>query len=644
MPFWRVSLDFSHAFDCISAKFLGAILTKALPSHCLGWARVLVYQWEHLSRWFHFGGHCHDRCLVGDCGIPQGDPASPFALLLLLLAGKVMVAQQVPGIIWQCIYMDDRMAVTQDREDAIRAAQAWQMFAQKIHMKENVSKTQYIDLTLASAEGDISFKQSCEHLGTCIGNPGTAEFRSGKNLKRTEKALEIASRISLLPCGTQLKLDDCKVFGLSRASSSASSWRARALCGARKGPGLLHLVVVWMAFVVEIVLYLTMGLSALGCIATRFGEMDVFTPNFGGFMNLWSMLSPMMGSIMGAFWGVTNNIVGLYMQGSCVSSWECRLLPIMPAWMMLVCFMGCLIQGFWMSNQKGSVRALGAHQLHALFRGGAGGSDTTDRKRQFTNLVSKLVGIIEKMTDEMERGDDNHTDNHQASFLKEFTQLIHRWESDTPTCGELQQALVGLISKDITHRERPLKSSDQGFSFYKQFLKEKEEKDQQHRTDQLKGGKGFGKTKPGQKGKGPVLPRFDLAKLCPQRNMISWQRLASLLEKGDAGSDASLNNAICILDSYYRMLELQNMAEAHEYKIKTILICKTADSEEFDNEDGGRCEMLPYMGNLTLMRARITCLDRSEPSFRGIVPLKSEAPGMARGDGFFAHHCAPFAY
>ena len=211
-----VSLDFSHAFDCISAKFLGAILTKALPSHCLGWARDLVYQWEHLSRWFHFGGHCHERCLVGDCGVPQGDPASPFALLLLLLAGKVMVAQQVPGIIWQCIYMDDRMAVTQDREDAIRAAQAWQMFAQKIHMKENVSKTQYIDLTLASAEGDISFKQSCEHLGTCIGNPGTAEFRSGKNLKRTEKALEIASRISLLPCGTQLKLDDCKVFGLSR--------------------------------------------------------------------------------------------------------------------------------------------------------------------------------------------------------------------------------------------------------------------------------------------------------------------------------------------------------------------------------------------------------------------------------------------
>ena len=83
-----------------------------------------------------------------------------------------MVAQQVPGIIWQCIYMDDRMAVTQDRQDAIRAAQAWQMFAQKIHMRENVSKTQYIDLTLASAEGDISFKQSCEHLGTCIGNPG----------------------------------------------------------------------------------------------------------------------------------------------------------------------------------------------------------------------------------------------------------------------------------------------------------------------------------------------------------------------------------------------------------------------------------------------------------------------------------------
>ena len=37
-----------------------------------------------------------------------------------------------------------------------------------------------------------------------------------KNLKRTLKAKEIVARISLLPCGTQLKLDDCKAFGLSR--------------------------------------------------------------------------------------------------------------------------------------------------------------------------------------------------------------------------------------------------------------------------------------------------------------------------------------------------------------------------------------------------------------------------------------------
>jgi len=53
-------------------------------------------------------------------------------------------------------------------------------------------------------------------LGTCIGNPADEEFQSGKNLKRTLKAKEIVARISLLPCGTQLKLDDCKAFGLSR--------------------------------------------------------------------------------------------------------------------------------------------------------------------------------------------------------------------------------------------------------------------------------------------------------------------------------------------------------------------------------------------------------------------------------------------
>ena len=212
-----ISLDFTHAFDCVSSRLLGHVLDKALPQRCRRWARLLTFQWGNLTRWFHYSGHCHKEGLTGDYGIPQGDPASPLMLLLLLLAGQWQVSQQVPGVVWQCIYMDDRMAITQDRRNSVLAARAWQAYARKIHLKENLLKTQYIDVTKASQSEGINFSKACEHLGTCIGQPSEKDFRGcKKNSQRVSKAKDIATRVALLPCGTQSKLEDCKVFGLSR--------------------------------------------------------------------------------------------------------------------------------------------------------------------------------------------------------------------------------------------------------------------------------------------------------------------------------------------------------------------------------------------------------------------------------------------
>ena len=221
-------------------------------------------------------------------------------------------------------------------------------------------------------------------------------------------------------------------------------------------------------------------------------------------------------------------------------------------------------------------------------------------------------------------------------------------EMATPTTKELQNSLAGLIAQDVGHQEHQRKaSSSAGQSFYQQFSKEKEEKqmDQRHSKSaggKASGGKGLGKSKPGLKGKGPSAPKFDLSKICPQKNLVAWQRLESLLEKGETANDSSLNNAVCVLDSYFRMLEFQSMAEAHGLTLKTLLICRI-DSEQFDKDDGGKCEMLPFMGNLALMRARITCLDRSEPSFKGVTPLPSSAPGLSEEEQVSLRIIAPLS-
>ena len=151
---------------------------------------------------------------------------------------------------------------------------------------------------------------------------------------------------------------------------------------------------------------------------------------------------------------------------------------------------------------------------------------------------------------------------------------------------------------------------------------EKQERKEQEKLHGKGGGKGQGKTRhSGAKGKGPLAPRFDLSKICPKRNLVAWQRLETLLEKGETATDKSLDGAVCILDSCYRL------AEAHGLALKTLLICK-AENETFE-EDGGKCEMLPYMGNLALVKARIACLNKLEPTFKGETPLTTEAPGIS---------------
>ena len=70
-----------------------------------------------------------------------------------------------------------------------------------------------------------------------------------------------------------------------------------------------------------------------------------------------------------------------------------------------------------------------------------------------------------------------------------------------------------------------------------------------------------------------------------------------MLEKGEA--DKTLDGAVCILDSSYRLVEFQGMAEAHGVSLRTLLVCK-AENAQYE-EDGGKCEMLPDLGNLALV-------------------------------------------
>ncbi len=82
---YGVSLD---AFDCVSARLVREVLDKVLPAHLQPWDNLLCTQWQSLRKFFHYGGKAM-KPILGEMGIPQGDPASPVALILFLLAGKI---------------------------------------------------------------------------------------------------------------------------------------------------------------------------------------------------------------------------------------------------------------------------------------------------------------------------------------------------------------------------------------------------------------------------------------------------------------------------------------------------------------------------------------------------------------------------
>lgn len=215
---YGVSLDFSHAFDCVNPVLAQEVFSRILPPAFQRWGRLLCAQWQQLHKWFCYGGHFCDQPLTGMVGILQGDPAFPFALLTLLLAGKISVELSLQEeVVFQCIYMDDRLIVTRTAEGALRARQCWNDFAQRLHLLENLEKAQFVAVNGQCTVLGVHFLCWCEHLGACIGCPPVRQWRAfPKHQRRLDKAEGASFKIGLLPVVVRRKVLDSRCFSISR--------------------------------------------------------------------------------------------------------------------------------------------------------------------------------------------------------------------------------------------------------------------------------------------------------------------------------------------------------------------------------------------------------------------------------------------
>lgn len=192
------SLDFRHAFDSVDLGMMKAALSKSLPVEMKGWVNLLFLQWCSMQRWIMYDGTAFPRPMVVQCGLPQGDPAAPLIMNILVhnCMNNVNKCCNDPSML-HVTYMDDRTLVADSKASIALAESAWEEQALKYHLLENSQKAQHVD---------CSKQQSMEVLGAAVGNPSSEENLCSKSSNRLKAAEMKYKRIGFLPLTIDEKL------------------------------------------------------------------------------------------------------------------------------------------------------------------------------------------------------------------------------------------------------------------------------------------------------------------------------------------------------------------------------------------------------------------------------------------------------
>ena len=124
--------------------------------------------------WMCYGNNVHKSPLTTATGIPQGDPASPFALAVLMAAAGLRVQDQIkapPQDFRQLVYLDDRTLLASSPSLLQRSIDLWAQESSLFKLKEHPGKMQ------KAHRDHVAFPHGIEGLHR-RGCPGRPEARS----------------------------------------------------------------------------------------------------------------------------------------------------------------------------------------------------------------------------------------------------------------------------------------------------------------------------------------------------------------------------------------------------------------------------------------------------------------------------------
>lgn len=192
------SLDLKHAFDTVDM----AMTKQSFGKHFVGpmgnWFELLHLQWTSMRRWVIYEGCVHGQALTPGHGLPQGDPAAPLLMNILIYACASMVKEICQDEdLRQVTYMDDRNLVSTSEEKIQAAEKAWADVATRFHLMENPSKAQRVHL---------GQQQSMEVLGAMVGKISPVARKTSKSTSRLNGAEAKYKRVAMLPLTINEKL------------------------------------------------------------------------------------------------------------------------------------------------------------------------------------------------------------------------------------------------------------------------------------------------------------------------------------------------------------------------------------------------------------------------------------------------------
>ena len=137
-----VSLDFKLCFDHVLPDLaLRNMEHYGAPPRLL---EVLRWTWNSQWRWLQMGADTLEEPKFVSTSLPQGCPASPLALLLLLRRPALQVQEELEGRATQAVYVDDRNLVVSTAVQARRAADLWEAKATALGLRENRGKRKFV--------------------------------------------------------------------------------------------------------------------------------------------------------------------------------------------------------------------------------------------------------------------------------------------------------------------------------------------------------------------------------------------------------------------------------------------------------------------------------------------------------------------